>query len=544
MHIIANTVNKRKALLAQLSLKSSADDIPQDKQRIFSVYIAYRLFLSVLLSILFASDLGVEFLGDQHPELFIYNSFIYIGFCCMSVWLYQIRYIQANAKHIVLLLIVDFIYLTILIYTSSSAAGGISYLLLIPMALGSTFLRGKTSIAIAAFASLLMLAGSIISNLSHTEQALSYFTAGITGIILFITAISFRLLSKKIQSSEHQIQRQIEHADFLEHIGQRIIESIDSGILVIDSQLDTLFINDKAKNLLSRTGEFKHIRETPELRNILSAWQASSFIPKSKMINTGVNQNIKIIFSPMKENNLPSLMLHIEDEREVHQTAQQLKLASLGRLTSSIAHEIRNPLGAISHASQLLNEADYINSNDKELLNMVQDNTQRINQTINNILDFSRRKQANAEKIELNQWLYSFKHSYQPSLVNLIQFNHSDDEILAYVDPNHLQQIMNNLVDNGIRHGKKNGDNSVRIEVGIDSMTEYPYINVIDNGDGVQEDNLDIIFEPFYTTRSSGSGLGLYLCKELCQANQANIVYLRKEEHQASCFRLILSKPS
>ncbi len=515
-----------------------------DNKRLLSVYIFYRLGMSLLLNILFLSGLGDNILGTSYPNIFMYSGVIYTGLCCLTITLYVLGNIDVKANHVLPILLVDFIALTLMIYASNEAISGLGYLLLIPMAVGSTFLRGKTSVALAAFATLLILLSSIIDSLDDITNSNTLFLAGVNGIILFITAIAFRLLSKKIQSSEYEIQQTIEHADYLQRIGQRIIETIQAGIIIIDNDLNTLFINNAAEELLSKNNKFIAISKIKSLYPILQTWQKDQATPEALMINLGVNNTIKVSFTKLPDPKVTSLMLFIEDERRLNQQAQQLKLASLGRLTSSIAHEIRNPLGAISHASQLLDESEYIEANDQELLNMIQVNSQRIDQTINNILQFSRRKRADPEIINICQWLEAFIKTYQAHNSAQIMLNTHEKNIYCKIDPNHLQQIMNNLVDNGLRHSNKEGtDNIITIETYINPNSKLPYINVIDEGNGIQVDNIDTIFEPFYTTKSTGSGLGLYLCKELCQANQADIIYLGKTKKQKSCFRLLLSQP-
>ncbi len=513
-----------------------------DNKRLFSVYVYYRLVLGGLLIILFLSGLGGNFLGTNNPTLFIYTNYLYICICAVSLGLYLLNKLQAQANHILFLLIFDFIALVMLIYTSNNAIGGLGYLLLIPMAVGSTFLRGHTSIALAAFASLLIMSSSVLHYLDNSSHSQSTFASGIAGALLFLTAISFRLLSKKIQSSEYKIRQQVEQTDYLQHLGQRIVETIQSGIVVIDENLETLFINRAASELLSLNRPLKSLQSIEEVYETLLKWQVYKTTPESISVNLGINRDIKVSFTELSDSKVVSLMLFIEDEKDIKQEAQQLKLASLGRLTSSIAHEIRNPLGAISHAGQLLGESKNLHTEDQELLQMIQVNSKRIDQTINNILQFSRRKEAYPEIINLNSWLEQFCNNYQAHTKAHIILNTPTSIIYGKIDPNHLSQIINNLVDNGLRHSAKSQDeNIITIEINNDSSIS-PYINIIDEGEGIGDEHINEVFEPFYTTKTTGSGLGLYLCKELCQANKSSITYFKKDAKQKSCFRLTLSQ--
>ena len=523
-----------------------ADEKPliPDNNRLLSVYVYYRLSMSVLLSVLFISGLGENILGTYQPSLFVYTSFVYIGFCCLSLTLYLLGMLHAKNNHLLFLLIVDLFALVLMIYAGSHTNVGLGYLLLIPIAIGGTFLKKQTNIGLAAFASLLVLTSSILVVLEGDKSITTIFTAGITGTLLFVTAIAFGLLSKKIRVSERQIQKQLEHSNYLQRIGQRIIETMHAGIIVIDDDLNIQLINNAAKELLSHKVPFYSIRQIKEVYGLLNTWRLTNNTPETTTINLGVNHDIKVSFTNLSDRHLTSVMLFIEDERHINQEAQQLKLASLGLLTASIAHEIRNPLGAISHAAQLLDESEYIHKSDQELLTMVQVNSSRIDQIINNILQFSRRKSAEPEIINLGQWINKFKRDYIKHNTVTIDLLLYKKNVYCRIDPNHLHQIISNLVDNGLKHGQKEmGERSITISTDIDPSSKSPFIDIIDEGEGIDDENTDKIFEPFYTTKKTGSGLGLYLCKELCHANQADIVYFRKNRQQKSCFRLILSQP-
>jgi len=510
-------------------------------KRLFTTYIYYRLVMSVLLVALFTLGFGEPFLGTNNPTAFFYIGCLYIGICFTSVILMLWGALSMRSHHIILILLTDFISLIPLI-NSSTTISGLSYLLLIPMAIGGTFLRGKTSVALAAFASILLLANSILNILNHNNNDESLFTAGITATALFIAAIAFRLLSKKLEHSEALIEKESLRAEYLHDISQRIIETIQAGIVVIDSNLNTLLINNAAEKLLTNSSGFQEPQSIEPLKKTLLQWQKSQETPDETVVNIWENQSINIRFTKLPYSNISSLMLFVEDEKRINKEIQQRKLASLGRLTSSIAHEIRNPLGAISHASQLLDESENINTSDQELLGIIQTNSQRIDQTINNILQFSRRKQSSPEMINLCEWITQFKNSYSSPKRSQLVLSFEKTHIYGRIDKNHLQQIISNLVDNSFRHGQKKDDDSTYITVNINKLSKRPFIDITDEGDGIMNSDIDKIFEPFFTTKPSGSGLGLYLCRELCQANQADIIYIEKSDIQRSCFRLIFNE--
>ncbi|MFT7387994.1 MAG: two-component system sensor histidine kinase PilS (NtrC family) [Candidatus Endobugula sp.] len=513
-----------------------------DNQRLFSIYVYYRFAMSAMLTALFLLGFGGAILGVQSPLVFVYTGCLYIFLCGLSVAMLLLGKLPSKSSNIVFILVIDFILLTQMIFTSDSIIGALGYLLLIPMAIGGTFLRGKTSIALAAFASLFIIFNSIINSFSSSNSNEYLLAAALTGTVLFATAITFHLLSKKLERSEEQTAKQSMRAEHLQGISQKIIETFQSGIVVIDDNNALLLINHAAEKFLTNNLILPKLEEVPKLNNALLLWKKTHQAPKKIVIANANGGNIKISFTQLIDNNINALMLFMEDEKHIQQQVQQIKLASLGRLTSSIAHEIRNPLSAISHASQLLDESENISPSDQELLRMIQVNSQRIDQTINNILQFSRRKQSSPEMINLCEWLNTFKVNYQSHEQSAIVIVTAKQHIYGRIDPNHLQQIISNLVDNALRHSqKKPPENIISLEVHIDSSTNLPYIDIIDEGNGISEADLDSIFEPFFTTKPQGSGLGLYLCKELCEANQTNILYLRKTLSQKSCFRLIFN---
>ena len=291
--------------------------------------------------------------------------------------------------------------------------------------------------------------------------------------------------------------------------------------------------------------------DIPELEEHIRLWQTypHSRAPNLKIGDSGNNVRLRFANLDMGDNspqpNQSETLVYVEDTRALTREAQQLKLASLGRLTASIAHEIRNPLSSISHAAQLLAESPDLNTADTRLTEIIETNTQRVNQIIENVLQLSRRQAAKPEVLDLTPWVTQFVKDYEELhsgqvKIELIILGHS---LQTRIDASHLSQVLTNLTDNGLRHNESaTGEARLTIKVGVTDETEVPFLEVIDEGDGIAEENLTHIFEPFYTTEASGSGLGLYLSRELCEANHATLNYAR-DEQQKSCFRIDFSHP-
>jgi two-component system sensor histidine kinase PilS (NtrC family) len=232
-------------------------------------------------------------------------------------------------------------------------------------------------------------------------------------------------------------------------------------------------------------------------------------------------------------------MIILEDIRLYNQRLQQSKLASLGRLTASIAHEIRNPLGAISHAGQLLSEMPNLSNQDKRLTEIIQTHSRRVNQIIEDILQLSKRTGSSREKIDLKSWLQNYLLNFaleQSVNSEAFQLSCPEEALSAFIDPNHLKQIMDNLCQNALKYGKPElGAIMLKLLV----IQHNVCLEVIDNGEGISRDHMQHLFEPFFTTSASGTGLGLYISKELAELNQAKLSYHLTDDHH-SYFRLSL----
>jgi two-component system sensor histidine kinase PilS (NtrC family) len=222
--------------------------------------------------------------------------------------------------------------------------------------------------------------------------------------------------------------------------------------------------------------------------------------------------------------------VYLEDYISIKQKAQQLKLASMGKLAARIAHEIRNPLGAISHASQLLSESDSLIPDDHRMTEIIENNSKRINAIVDSTMEISRRREPQSEEISLGVWIDNFINDYQGEYKSDIKLDQRASNLLIKFDQTHLQQILTNLIENAGRHGQQLDKSSkIEIETGKIGNDNRAYLAVKDSGAGIPANKIDDIFEPFFTTHQKGTGLGLYICKELVEINHANLLYERQE---------------
>ncbi|BFM08980.1 sensor histidine kinase [Halioxenophilus aromaticivorans] len=519
-----------------------------DNYRLLRIYTYYRTALGGLLMLLFTADVLSKVLGSYAPNWFFATA---AGYTLLNtttlVGLWRNRS-EPSSEQLLLYLMIDIAALTLLSGTSGGIASGLSYLLVITVAASAIFLTRQMSIFIAALASMATLTESLITNWLFGIDSSRFFTAGALGILMFATALLFQYLTQRIRESSAEAQQKAKEAAKAKDISQKIIERMRTGVLVTDSDAQVQLINNAAAKLLGlhqpspNTG--LNLASLPVIESAFSQWQVNPSAKKAPIKIPQTNGEVRVSFATLGDNDSPETLVFVEDHRLLAQEAQKLKLGSLGKLTASIAHEVRNPLGAISHAAQLLTESPELSADSTKLLNIILNHSQRVNQIIENTLQLSRRSESQAQVIDLARWLDKFIEDYTLAFsdpyavhIHLEIAPQTQAEILAKIDVHHLQQILTNLLDNGLRYSHAAiGEYRLLLRLGFREHTELARLQVIDYGPGLAEDMEEAVFEPFFTTENSGTGLGLYICRELCQSNQASLSFIRWQGH--SCFQI------
>jgi two-component system sensor histidine kinase PilS (NtrC family) len=225
---------------------------------------------------------------------------------------------------------------------------------------------------------------------------------------------------------------------------------------------------------------------------------------------------------------------------------QQTKLAALGRLSASIAHEIRNPVGALSHAGQLLQEAPGVGEYEKRLLNIISTNSKRTSEIVDSVLQLSRREPTNPELISLADWTGEFIDEFTSTLEldrHQIDLTAGED-LQVRMDPGHLRQICWNLCENAVKYaGKSDEDIIGTVNFGRLPGNRRPYLEIADRGPGISTEMRDQLFEPFATGRVGETGLGLFISRELCECNHAALIY-EPRKGGGSVFRVVFADPN
>ena len=534
----------------QVTTRPSLIAPPPDN--LLRLYTAYRLLLSALLYGIYALGGARDVLGTASPGLYSATALSYLVLATLFSLLFKLLAYRANTPTLLLTLLIDITAITLITHACGGLESGLSLLLLVVVAAGSLFLKGQLALLVAAMASLAVLTVNIAPIFRFSQTSGQLLQAGLLGILLFVTALIFQVLNRRAQQAQNIAEIQTSQAEQLQQLNESIIKRMHTGIIVVSADDRIRLINGSAIQLLGGQKLGRPLNRGQTLRAIkplfeqLERWRAYPWLRTPTFQVEDSPADIQANFSALEGNTSQDrqTLIFLEDSRVLAQHAQQLKLSSLGRLTGSIAHEIRNPLGAISHASQLLQESD-ANEQQNKLVDIIRRHTVRVNQIVENVMQLSQQKPPELQKISLKNWLKGFREDYleNQKMAGSIDIRAPDEDIQVSFDLSHLSQILNNLADNALRFSEQQtGTREAVFNVSLNRQSGLPLLDIVDNGPGVTEDDQQHLFEPFFTTRHEGSGLGLYLARELCRVNYATLSYHNAPEGGA-VFRIEFPHP-
>lgn len=520
--------------------------------RIVASLNIFRLFVAAALLVLFFAGGDPRFFGDRYPALFSATAAGYLVLAIISALAIRQRWVSAGPQ-ILVLVAVDIAAIVVLMHASGGISSGLGGLLVVFVGASSLLLPGRVPALFAALAALAVLGEQLFSQLGGVSSTGNYPAAGVLGAIIFAIAMSARPLARRIQTSEDLArQRGVDLAN-LSELNEYIVQHLRESIVVIDARNEIRLINASAAQLLASSGNSQGARlgsVAPDLAQFVERWRAD---PEERshtefsMIDAGNSMRVKAHLAPLGKNNdrMGPILVFLEDASLMNARVQQSKLASLGRLSASIAHEIRNPVGAMSHAGQLLAESAALTAEDLRLTDIIRTHAERVSHIIDNVLQLSRRESSKPEQFSLGPWLREFASEFSRTLElreGELSVASMSDDIKVRMDPSHLRQVMWNLCDNAVKYASETGGILVEIQAGHLQRTGRPYLEVLDQGHGVDAATADKIFEPFFTARRGGTGLGLYISRELCELNRATLVF-QPREGGGSIFRIIFSDP-
>lgn len=504
----------------------------------------YRLALSVLLVGLYVTHLGPRLLGEFRPLLYLATAWAFLGSSLAGNAAVRLRWPHFGTQ-VHLLVICDVLALTLLMHASGGVISGLGILLIITITSGGLVATEQRVVYVyAALATLAILAETVYADLTNAFPQTYFTQAGMLGAAFFATALLAHVLARRARFSEQlAAQRGVDLAN-LAQLNEHIIQRLQSGILVVDDDGRVRLMNQAAWHLLGMplSGSQPTLEEiAPELADQLEAWRESSINTPQPFAIPGSSHELLPRFTRLGRHQDSGTLIYLDDQRAASQQLQQVKLASLGRMSASIAHEIRNPLGALSHAAQLLDESANLGDAERRLARIIEENSQRVNTVIETVLQISRRQTSRPTEVDLKAWLTQFKEEFcniegldSEALVVDVQPPHT----CALIDTSQLHQVVWNLSKNALDHGRgSDGRAHIELRAGQDARARGSFLEVIDHGPGIDPQTAEQIFEPFYTTRTRGTGLGLYLARQLCTINDASLNYVA-QPRGGSCFRI------
>lgn len=503
-----------------------------------------------LLVALFLLWLSTIAPGDSFftPEALTSAQFTAVGYLVFTVLLALLTRVAAESTptHLRYQTILgglgDILAIGLMLLTAGGVESGLGLLLIPMLAANATIVNGRTGLFLAAVAALMLLVTEIFVGPRlpwpfdpHPTQT------GILGAILFIAVILSWRLALRAGTSEALLAMQEEDLVKLAELNEQIIAGMDNGVIAVDHSGRIQNMNTAAQRMLG-WDPGTHRELPPRLGQALAQWLDGPATPATVRIPGDViYRELEVRLAPIGFAEQQGTLLILEETAEIKRRGHASKLQALGRLTASIAHEIRNPLSAISHSAQLLAESPDIEGSDRRLLDIIQSQSQRMDELIRGILTLSRDQPAKRKRIRLREGLADFADDlYRTRQVptGALRIDVQRVDMVALFDPTQFYQVVWNLCNNALQHaGHAAADSEPIVLKGhADPLQNRVMLDVIDSGPGIAQEQQESLFEPFSSSAPGGTGLGLYISRLLCENNGATLEYLPRPG--GGCFRV------
>ncbi len=496
---------------------------------LLSYFNGYRLTLALLACIAGFWHGALAPFGSTDPRLFLIVALLYAATYLIALDTTRRRLGDFETQAAVLAFL-DIVALILLMHASGGLASGTGVLLLVSIA-GTSFLLGRRlTMFFAALATVGMLLEQAWPYLTGSRAGLpaSYSQVGLFGLVLFATAALAQFVADRLRITEALAEQQEVDLRHMARLNEQIVQQLQSGVLVVDQTGRVQLANKTACTYLGcpdgNDGRQLDALAPPLHAQWLAQRQTSS--AKRRLFLSPAGYTLLPRFRALGDKGT-AMLIFLEDTAILKQQAQQLKMSGLARLTAGIAHEIRNPLGAITHAAQLLLESpDVQNGETRDLASIINDQSRRMNTIVESVLQLGRRDRTHTSRFRLEDWL----NETLPALATAL--NVPKDALSLVIetqqavcfDTDHLFQIINNLCHNSLKHSPPySGDPLIKIEAGTEG--DRSVLDIIDWGPGIRAGIVDQIFDPFFTTTARGTGLGLYIGRELAEANGGTLEY-------------------
>ncbi|HKE94841.1 MAG TPA: PAS domain-containing sensor histidine kinase [Povalibacter sp.] len=447
---------------------------------------------------------------------------------------------------------VDAVGISLLMFSSGGVTSGLGILFVVPVGAMALLADSRDAFMLAAVAAIALLAQQIAGHLVGTASISEYTLAGILGGVVFLVALLAWPVARRLRDTEATVRRQEVDLANLAQLSQYIVQHLRESIVVVDHENRVRLINETAAALLGDSRAYPGAllgEASPQLLYLLETWRArtvSPAAPSHTFVSDDGGHVIQPHFASLGGAEPSPVIVFLEDTELLAAKIQQSKLAGLGRLSASIAHEIRNPVGAMSHAAQLLGESTSLSAEDKRLTEIIRTNGDRVREIIENVMSMARRENSQPERLVLAPWLSGFREEFCATMQiapERLVISALLGDVEVQVDHSQLRQILWNLCENAVKYGAREpGADSIELRVGRLASTARPFLEVADRGPGIAVQHRERIFEPFFTGNERGTGLGLFLARELAQTNGATLLY-EPRTSGGSLFRIVFRDP-
>lgn len=493
-------------------------------------YGSYRVVVAISLFLIFIFNIS-EF-QQMYYEADFYFSFILL-YLVISLAQFLILSFAEKKNDIQVFVcgLIDIICFSVLSFTLDQVNIYIGLLFVITIFVMNLTLQKSFSVALTVFAIIVVTYQPFIGYwLGLTVRDDALLNSLVLSFLFIVVCFIARISVKYIESLEVINLTQSNELIRTQEINNIILDKIDTGYMVLDSNYNVIVINPAAQKILniceSKSKSFQEIY--PDICLILK--EKTNIYSKMDFDFKSGDISIKISFQKI---DLPEshILIGIEEIEKLNERVQYLKLASLGQLSASIAHEIRNPLASVVQANSLI-----IGSNPEKterFVNIISNQCVRIDKIIKSTLDMAKNKGFNPITVCLSGFFNSLLREDVQDISHLIDV-HVGDNLKILFDEEQLRQVFINLIRNAVRHNSENNSKQILVEAYLEK--NYIFIDVIDHGNGVDESKIQNLFNPFFSTEINGTGLGLYLCKNLCEANHGKVEYVKISK--GACFRV------
>jgi two-component system sensor histidine kinase PilS (NtrC family) len=546
------SIGKQAERASRDGLLQKAIEEPDLSWRVLITLNVFRLLVAALLLGLFFLGGEPRIFGDSHPIPFAASATAYLLLAIVFSTSLRRRWGKASLQAAVQLLL-DIVLVVVLMHASGGIGSGLGGLLIVFVGAGSLVLPARLPAVAGAMATFGILGEQVFTQFTGAAAAVNYPAAGVLSAIIFSMSLAVRPLARRIQESEALARQRGVDLQNLSELNEYIVQHLRESIVVLDGDNRIRLSNASAARLLgaSELLRARPLREASEpLADCVSRWRGDhsmSSHPEFTLVNESNSARITAHLAPLGKggDREGPLLVFLEDASMFNAQVQQSKLASLGRLSASIAHEIRNPVGAMSHAAQLLAETEDLTEYDRRLTDIIQTHSSRVSHIIDNVLQLSRRESGSPERFPVKPWLEEFAREFMRTLElqeGELTVQDVPDDLEVRMDRSHLRQVLWNLCDNAVKYASESGGILVELHGGRLEAHGRPYLEVRDHGPGIDAATAEQIFEPFFTARSGGTGLGLYISRELCELNRGTLLHLDREGG-GSIFRIVFSDP-